>query len=82
MSAVHPLWRNIDYKEMAVYFVRVGRLFLIFQIQNCNYQKTNGQDDHEFFICTHKHHPFLQDDRMGGARPLAAQVNILLVNVL
>lgn len=50
MSAVHPLWRNIDYKEIAVYFVRVGRLFLIFQIQNCNYQKTNGQDDGSYVV--------------------------------
>ena len=36
-------------------------LFLIFQIQNSYDQKPCIQDNHKFFICTHKPHSFLQD---------------------
>ena len=48
-------------KEIASYFTRAGMLFLIFQIQNSYDQKPCIQDNHKFFICTHKPHSFLQD---------------------
>ena len=32
-------------------------MMFIFQVQNCDNQKTNGQDYHKFLICTHKPTP-------------------------
>ena len=53
-------------------------LFLIFQIQNGYDQKSCIQDNHKFFVCTHKPHSFLQDSETEWQRILpVAWVNIL-----
>ena len=53
-------------------------LFLIFQIQNSYNQKPCIQDNHKFFICTHKPHSFLQDSETEWYRILpVAWVSIL-----
>ena len=65
-------------KEIASYFTRAGMLFLIFQIQNSYDQKPCIQDNHKFFICTHKPHSFLQDSETEWQRILpVAWVSIL-----
>lgn len=46
-------------------------------IQNGDDYVNRCQDNHEFFVCTHKHHPFPQDSERVGARPPAAWVSIL-----
>ena len=77
MSASHPSRRNIKLRNSRLLFSGAGRLFLIFQNQNFDYQKSRGQYNHEFFICTHNDHPFPQDSERMRARPPAAQVSIL-----
>lgn len=53
-------------------------LFLIFQIQNSYDQESCVQDNHKFFICTHKPHSFLQDSETEWQRILpVAWVSIL-----
>ena len=54
----------------AAYPVKDKAALLIFQIQNSDNQKTNGQDYHKFFICTHKHPPFRQDSERVHSRPI------------
>lgn len=48
---------------------------LTFQIENRNNQKTYRQYDHEFLICTHKHHPPVKAQDRWQARPPAASRN-------
>lgn len=79
MSAGHPS-RRISIKlsrDSRLLFSGAGRLFLIFQIQNSNNQKTDCQYNHKFFICTHNNHPFPQGSERVRARPPAARVSIL-----
>ncbi len=79
MSASHPTRRNsIKLKNSRYSRQRTGRLFFIFQIQNCNDQKSYSQKHHKFLICTHNNHHlptgYLDWVR---ARPPAARLNIL-----
>lgn len=57
MSASHPTRRNsIKLKNSRYSRQRTGRLFFIFQIQNCNDQKSHSQKYHKFLICSHNTH--------------------------
>ena len=61
----------------AAYPVKDKAALLIFHVQDCNNQKTSGQDYHKFFICTHKHSPFRKTRNGCIAALSAAGLSIL-----
>nr|DAR22485.1 MAG TPA: hypothetical protein [Caudoviricetes sp.] len=49
---------TVTIKQAAYSGQRDKAACLFFIIQNCYYEQGHSQNDHEFFICTHKRHPF------------------------